>query len=383
MTLTSIGDGVIVTDDRGCVTELNPVAEALTGWTLTDAVGRNIEEVFTLIHAQTRQPAEQPIARVLRDGVIAGLANHTVLVSKDGRETPVDDSAAPIRATDGGVNGVVMVFRDVTERYRAEQDRAALADAERNARLRAETTNRAKDDFLAMLGHELRNPLSPIMTALRLMKLRPGDSMERERMIIERQAAHLTRLVEDLLDVARITRGKIELDKVRIEMADVITNAIEMCAPLFEQKQHALAVDVPQTGLPVLGDAIRLGQIVSNLLTNAAKYTPPGGKVSVRAALEQDCIVVRIRDTGIGIAPDALRRIFDLFVQERTARERADGGLGLGLTIVQRLVEAHDGTIEAHSDGIGAGSEFVLRLPASSAPWPEGASLSALDDRVR
>ena len=181
-----------------------------------------------------------------------------------------------------------MVFRDVTERYRAEQDRAALADAERHARLRAETANRAKDEFLAMLGHELRNPLSPIITALRLMKLRAGDSMERERMIIERQATHLTRLVEDLLDVSRITSGKIELDKAQIEMADVITNAVEMCGPLFEQKRHTLAVDVPQTGLPVLGDATRLGQIVSNLLTNAAKYTPPGGTVTVGAAREQD-----------------------------------------------------------------------------------------------
>jgi signal transduction histidine kinase len=142
--------------------------------------------------------------------------------------------------------------------------------------------------------------------------------------------------VEDLLDVSRITSGKIELDRTQIEMADVITNAVEMCSPLFEEKRHKLVMDVPQSGLPVLGDATRLGQIVSNLLTNAAKYTPPGGTVTVRAAREQDYIVVRIRDTGIGIAPDALRRIFDLFVQERTARERADGGLGAGSGIGQR-----------------------------------------------
>ena len=161
VTLTSIGDGVIVTDHRGRVTELNPVAEALTGWTTTDAMGRNIAEVFTIVHAQTRQPAEVPIARVLRDGFIAGLANDTVLIAKDGREIPVDDSAAPIRTSDGEVTGVVMVFRDVAERYRAEQDRAALADAERHARLRAETANRAKDEFLAMLGHELRGTRCP------------------------------------------------------------------------------------------------------------------------------------------------------------------------------------------------------------------------------
>ena len=366
VTLTSIGDAVVVTDDRGRVTELNPVGEALTGWTLTDAIGRRIEEVFVIIHAQTRQPAEVPIARVLRDGVVAGLANHTVLLSKDGREIPIDDSAAPIKNPDGHVTGVVMVFRDVTERYRAELDRSALADAEHLARRRAEADSRAKDEFLAMLGHELRSPLSPIMTALQLMKRRAGDDIERERMVIERQARHLTRLVEDLLDVSRVTLGKLEIEKVPIDMADVIAGAIEMCGPLFAQKGHTLTVDVPSSGLPVLGDATRLGQIVSNLLTNAAKYTPAGGRVTVRAAREDDAVVVRIRDTGIGIAPDALGRIFDLFAQERTARQRADGGLGLGLTIVKRLVEAHDGTIEAHSDGAGAGSEFVLRVPANT-----------------
>ena len=365
-TLTSIGDAVVVTDDQARVTELNPVGEALTGWAVTDAIGRRIEEVFVIIHAKTRQPAEVPIARVLRDGVVAGLANHTVLLSKDGREIPIDDSAAPIKNPDGHVTGVVMVFRDVTERYRAEQDRSALADAERLARRRAEADSRAKDEFLAMLGHELRNPLSPIMTALQLMKRRAGDDIERERMVIERQARHLTRLVEDLLDVSRITLGKLELETAPIEMADVIADAIEMCGPLFAQKGHTLTVDVPSSGLPVLGDATRLGQIVSNLLTNAAKYTPSGGGVIVRASREHDLVVVRIRDTGVGIAPDALGRIFDLFAQERTARQRADGGLGLGLTIVKRLAEAHGGTIEAHSDGVGAGSEFVLRLPANT-----------------
>ena len=175
-----------------------------------------------MIHAQTRQPAEVPVARVLQEGVVAGLANHTMLIARDGREIPIDDSAAPIKSSDGRVTGVVMVFRDVTERARAEQGRAVLAEVERLARLRAEADSRAKDEFLAMLGHELRNPLSPIMMALQLMKRRAGGDTERERMIIERQALRLTRLVEDLLDVSRITLGKLELDKAPIEMADVV-----------------------------------------------------------------------------------------------------------------------------------------------------------------
>ncbi len=282
VTLTSIGDAVVVTDDHGRVTELNPIAEALTGWTLAEAVGGRIEDVFVIIHAQTRRPAEIPIARVLREGVIAGLANHTVLMSKDGREIPIDDSAAPIKTSDGRVAGVVMVFRDVTERYRAELDRAALADAERLARLRAEAASRAKDEFLAMLGHELRNPLSPIMTAVQLMKLRADDGTERERMVIERQAMHLTRLVEDLLDVSRITLGKLELQKAPIEMADVIAAAIEMCAPLFTQKRHALSVEVPRAGLPVLGDATRLGaSSISSLRSEQGANGPMAGSAWV------------------------------------------------------------------------------------------------------
>jgi PAS domain S-box-containing protein len=364
VTLRSIGDGVIVTDSRGCVVELNPVAETLTGWTATEAAGRSIADVFNLVHAQTREPAEIPVGRVLRDGVIAGLANHTVLIARDAQERPIDDSAAPIRSRDGTITGAVMVFRDVTERYRAEQDRAALAEADHEARLRAESDSRAKDDFLAMLGHELRNPLSPIMTALHVMKLRDHKADERERLIIERQARHLTRLVEDLLDVSRVTQDKLELDHARVEMATVINSAVEMCTPLLEMKGHSLALELPSSGLSVSGDATRLRQIVSNLLNNAAKYTPAGGSISLQAARSGANVVVRVRDTGIGIAPEALERIFDLFVQEHSTLSQSEGGLGLGLTIVKRLVAAHNGSIEAHSAGIGAGSEFVVCIPA-------------------
>jgi len=241
----------------------------------------------------------------------------------------------------------------------------------------AESANRAKDEFLAMLGHELRNPLSPILTALQLMKLQGPEGSERARAIIERQVNHLTRLVDDLLDVSRITRGKVELRTEVVEMADVVAKAIEMASPLLEQRAHTLTVDMSRFGLCVDGDPVRLSQVVSNLLTNAAKYTPPGGHITVRAEHAEGEVVLRVRDTGIGIAPEVLPHIFDLFVQERQAIDRSQGGLGLGLAIVRNLIERHGGSVLAHSEGLGRGSEFVVRLPGVAQPCDLAGPLAA------
>jgi PAS domain S-box-containing protein len=231
-------------------------------------------------------------------------------------------------------------------------------------RVAAESANRAKDEFLAILGHELRNPLSPIVTALQLMKLQGADeNTERVRTVIERQVNHLIRLVDDLLDVSRIARGKVELKSERVDMFDVVGKAIEMASPMLEQRAHALRVDVPRHTLCVDGDPMRLSQVVSNLLTNAAKYTPPGGQISISAEQLDGEIVLRVRDSGIGIRPDVLPNIFDLFVQERQAIDRSQGGLGLGLTIVRNLVEQHGGSVSAYSEGMEHGSEFTVRLP--------------------
>jgi signal transduction histidine kinase/DNA-binding response OmpR family regulator len=250
---------------------------------------------------------------------------------------------------DGKVDGITVVAFDVT----------ALA----NARRAAEDANRAKDEFLAMLGHELRNPLAPILTALQLLRLRGVQAGERERTIIERQVRHLVGLVDDLLDISRITRGKVRLTRVPTQLSDAVARGIELASPLLEQHQHDLAVDIRTDGLGVLADPERLAQIVSNLLTNAAKYTPPGGQIRVSAALDGDDVVLRVRDTGMGIDAEMLPRVFDLFTQDRQAIDRAQGGLGLGLAIVRSLVELHGGSVSAHSDGRGRGSEFVVRLP--------------------
>jgi signal transduction histidine kinase/CheY-like chemotaxis protein len=248
------------------------------------------------------------------------------------------------------VSGIAVVCFEVTELAKARRD--------------AEAANRAKDEFLAMLGHELRNPLAPILTALQLMNLRGFTGAERERSIIERQAKHVVGLVDDLLDVSRITRGKVQLKREYLDTADVIARAIEMTSPVIEERRHALVVDVPR-GLATDGDAARLAQVFANLLTNAAKYTDPQGTIRVSAAREGPDVVVRVSDTGSGIAPETLPHIFDLFVQERPDSHRQQGGLGIGLAIVRSLVEAHGGTVTVTSAGKGAGATFIVRLPVA------------------
>ena len=247
-------------------------------------------------------------------------------------------------------------------------------------RKKLEEANRAKDEFLAMLGHELRNPLAPITTALHLMRMRAGDVAARERAVIERQVKHLAQLVDDLLDVSRITRGKVELKRERLEIVEVVAKAIELSSPLLEQRRHHLTVDVAPRGLVVDGDATRLAQVLSNLMTNAAKYTESGGQITVEAERRGREVEIRVRDNGIGIAPDVLPRVFEFFVQDRQALDRAQGGLGLGLAIVRNLVTMHGGTVSARSEGIGRGSEFTVRLPAAGrmAEVPVARALSAV-----
>ena len=259
---------------------------------------------------------------------------------------------------------------------------------------RAEAASRAKDEFLAMLGHELRNPLSPITTALQLVRQKKAVDCERELDVVERQVHHLTHLVDDLLDISRITQGKIEVKRDPLALDTVIARAVEMASPLFEQRRHRLDIDVP-ANLGVIGDATRLAQVFANLLTNAAKYTREGGRVWVNACREDGEIVVRVRDDGAGIAPQMLSRVFDMFVQEKQTLDRAAGGLGLGLTIVRSLVQLHGGSVTVRSEGLGCGSEFAVRLPhapgaaapacvKSTAPLPSGASAQILvvDDNV-
>lgn len=608
-TLASIGDGVLTTDAAGCITQLNPVAETLTGWTTEEAMGRPLATIFHIVNDQTRRVVENPAMRALRDGVVVGLANHTLLIAKDGTEWPIDDSAAPIRCKDGDIVGCVLVFRDVTERRRVEVQRQqseqrmrALVDAtasivwttdeagafvgpqpswrdytgqsadehgdlgwadalhpedrervlarwqaararhglyenagrlwhaasesyrrfeargvpilgddgtvrewvgmivdvedrrrleadrlqlvmlaenstdfigicnmqleptfvnkaglemvgladfelarsvrveeyffpedqamileeflpsvlakgsgEAEVRFRHFETGRAlwmlfrvfallddrgepvglatvsrditerrhlednlrrlaadlseadrrKNEFLAMLAHELRNPLAPIRNALQLIQLKGGNGqvVEPISQMMERQVNHMTRLVDDLLDVSRISRGKIELRRERIELASAVRRAVEAATPLCKAMNQELNISLPPQAIYLHADAIRLIQAIGNVLNNASKFTDKGGRIDLTVERDGDQAVIRVRDNGIGMAADQLTRIFDMFTQVDTTLERTVSGLGIGLTLVKSLVEMHGGSVEAHSPGVDLGSELVMRLP--------------------
>jgi PAS domain S-box-containing protein len=358
--LNSIGDAVIATDSKGQVTFLNPVARKLTGWESEEAVGKSLKEIFRIVSEGAREPVEDPVARVIREDVAVGLANHTILIAKDGTERPIDDSGAPIKEKDGATSGVVLVFRDIAERQRLEHElKRRLAELAQ--------TDRRKDEFLAMLAHELRNPLAAISSAVQLSALSTApDQIDWSMEVINRQIKHLSLLIDDLFDVSRITRGKIRLRTEVINVAMIVRLAVESARPLIEAREHKLTVCIPSDALPAEADPLRLEQIISNLLTNAAKYTDNGGEVRLTAEREDDEIVIKVRDSGMGIPPDQLSRVFELFAQGDRSLARSEGGLGIGLTLARSLAELHGGSLTAKSAGQGKGSEFIVRLPAAA-----------------
>ena len=351
VTLSSIGDAVITTDTQGQVTFLNPVAEMMTGWQSGEAFRKPLAEVFTIVNEETRAPAESPVTKVLQENIVVGLANHTALISRDGTERSIEDSAAPIRDASGKISGAVMVFHDVTERRRAER---ALKEADKR-----------KDEFLATLAHELRNPLAPIRNGLEILKLDGNDPVTAEtvRSMMDQALSQMVRLVDDLLDASRVTTGKLQLRKERIDLAAVVQSAVDTSRSLINEQKHKLTVTLPAAPILLDADRIRLAQVFSNLLNNASKYSEAGGVIGLSADTEGDQVTVRVTDRGIGIPTDHLPRIFEMFAQVDTTLERAHGGLGIGLSLAKGLVEMHGGTLEARSEGPGKGSEFIVRLP--------------------
>jgi PAS domain S-box-containing protein len=529
-TLASIGDGVITTDTDGIITRINPVAETLTGWKADEACGSPLESIFKIINEDSRKTVENPVTKSLREGTIVGLANHTLLIAKDGTERPIDDSSAPIKSPQGDVSGAVLVFRDVTENRKQERERklreivlsghnrvlemlvegeplpdvldalcavierqgeqhgliaTVLLMAEDGKRLHSVAGQRApaeyalaidgvvigpsvgscgtaafrgeqvivadiatdplwadyrdlalrhgfracwstpimsshgkvlgtfavysntprfptpdelqlvemltrtagiaverrrdektlrdadrrKDEFLATLAHELRNPLAPITNSLELMKRADGNKelIEQSRATMTRQIEQMVRLIDDLLDVSRITSNKLELKKGTVELASIIHHALEACRPHSERAGHKLSVELPAEPIYLHADPMRLAQVFGNLLNNSCKYTKPGGHIRLIAEQDNNEVKVTVKDDGVGIPTDMLPRVFDLFTQVDKSRELSEGGLGIGLSLVKWLVEKHDGSVTAYSDGPGTGSEFVVHLPVVAA----------------
>ena len=342
--------------------------------------------MFRIISEQSRQPAQSPWDNVMRTGAIVGLANHTALIARDGSERPIEDSAAPIVDDHRNVIGVVLVFHDVSDRRKherqrelAEHERDQLLDSERAARAEAERATRLKDDFVATLSHELRTPLNVILGWVQMLLRQPpaADTLTRGLTVIERNTRLQAQLISDLLDMSRIVSGQLKLELQLVDLPEVIDAALDSARLAAETKGVVLERVVDERSVPVAGDSIRLQQVVSNLLTNAIKFTEAGGRVTVKLEHAGSHASLTVSDTGIGIAPDFMPHLFDRFRQADSSSTRRHGGLGLGLTIVKQLVELHGGTVSAFSGGEGQGASFVVRLPAGLAATRPAAAVGA------
>ena len=500
VTLASIGDAVIATDGEGRVRFLNAVASGLTGWSPEEAAGRPIGRVFHIVNEQTREPAEDPVERVIREGGVVGLANHTVVIARDGTETPIEDSAAPIKDGQGEVIGVVMVFQDATARRRHESalgeserrfrtlaesipqlawmarpdghidwynrrwyeytgttpeemegwgwrkvhdpealpavlerwqgsiatgepfdmvfplrgadgqfrpfltrvmpvrdeegrvaqwfgtntdiaDRQKIEDELKAARDEAEHANAAKTQFLAVLSHELRTPLNPILLAVSSMLERPpGPDDVRSNLEMIRQNVNLqSRLIDDLLDVMRIVRGKMPLHWEVVDVHSLIDHSVGICRSEVFGKGLKLTIELGASCHHLNADPVRLQQVFWNLIKNAVKFTPDGGSIAIRTRNEpedealEERLVIEVADTGIGLEPQFVERIFDPFQQGETSITRRFGGLGLGLAISKGIVEGHGGVLKAESPGKDRGTTFRLELRAMPDPLREEA----------
>ena len=375
VTLTSIGDAVITTDTKCRVTFMNAVAETLTGYKTTEAIGRHIDDVFVIVNENTRLTADNPIHTVLETGKNRTLASHISLISKGGTEFPIDDSAAPIYDINNKLMGVVLVFRDITERHTYEKTLRESVKTAQNA-------TRAKDEFLAIVSHELRTPLTAMLGWVRMIQnhgLEPKQ-VTKGLSVIERNINVQTQLIEDLLDISRIIAGKMNLSIHPTNLERVVSAALESVRPSADAKN--ITIDVDLRPIWISADADRLQQIVWNLLANAIKFTEKGGKVLARLEQTSSHARVVVTDNGKGIDREFLPHLFDRFSQQDATITRVHGGLGLGLAIVKHLVEAHGGTVHADSAGIGKGTTLtvVLPIPVTLTAVPEsGSSLASKD----
>ena len=344
-------DAIISKTLDGVITSWNRAAEALFGYTPEEAVGASI---LLIIPPERRTEEEAVLASIRRGELVAPF--ETVRVHKGGATVHVSLTISPVRDGTGRIIGASKIARDVAERLRAEEERARMLRE-------MQASNRAKDEFLAMLGHELRNPLGALTTALELLTQYGSDdpTCVRARQIAQRQGQHLGKLIDDLLDVGRVMTGKIVVQPRPLDLGEATAAHLATLRAAGGLDRHTVSLEIGRA--PVSADPVRLEQVIANLVGNALRYTPAGGHIRVVVGREGEHAVLRVEDDGVGIAPELLPQIFDLFVQSERRNERAQGGLGIGLTLVRRLVELQGGSVEATSEGLGRGSLFHVRLP--------------------
>jgi PAS domain S-box-containing protein len=350
-------DGIITIDERGNIESYNPAAQKIFGYAREQVLGRNVKMLMPEPYHAEHDGYLENYLSTGRPKII-GIGREVIGKRKNGSVFPMELAVSEFHISQRRYfTGIV---RDITERKRLQDELQQrvhdLADADRQ-----------KNEFLAMLSHELRNPIAPMRNALYLIKAMGGASggdMGELQQMMERQMQQLVRLVDDLLDVSRIIRGKIDLRRERMDLLQAVLRASETAKPVIDANGHVLELSVPEGPVWVVGDMVRLAQVIANLLTNAAKYTRRASRIALEVRREGAQALITVRDPGEGIPPELLPRIFDLFVQGDHALARSQGGLGIGLTLVKRLVEMHEGTVEARSEGKGKGSEFSIRLPA-------------------
>jgi PAS domain S-box-containing protein len=366
ITLLSIGDAVIITDVQGRIVLMNKVAEELTGWPLDEARLMPCEAIFRIINEESRQIVESPVIKVIREGLIVGLANHTVLVRRDGTEIPIDDSGAPIREATGDLRGVVLVFRDFSEYKSIEKSLRAARDE-------LDVANRAKEQFFAALSHELRTPLTPVLATLSFWE---GDNSFPEMLrgdikMMRRNIELEMRLIDELIDLNRVTKGKISLRLETVDVNTLISSVLKMYASEIALRGLYITTDLAAEERYIECDVDRLQQVFWNIIKNAAAFTPKEGRIDIRTFNIASSVCIAFKDTGVGMSPETIQNLFRPFLGKAPANSPRSEGLGLGLAISQALIVEQGGEITARSEGIGAGSEFVVRLPlAQAAPEP-------------